>query len=154
MNWARSIFSTFWIVFSLSVTGGLAAQATAEAPPFTWSLDEVAPEEPGSDFLLPDGSRFYLEVVNQNYRAIFFQTEPDAEGRERVTIPPPHSTLILRGEETANRRQKFHHALTSNGTYLTSPRLINPPHDIYVVVVAPEEDGPGLVVPHRRFIQR
>lgn len=141
------------IAFMLGIWAAALMRAEEGAESFTWEVGQVVPEAPGRDFTLSDGSRFYLEIVENRFRAMFFDPEVNGEGMARVAIEPPHAALILRGEETRNRTKNMRSYLKASGDYLQGLEPFYPPYDYWLLGVVPQGDGDGLLAPRGRFLQ-
>lgn len=125
----------------LLAAGGL----PAEGP--DWRLGVEVPAEPGSDYVLDSGERFYLEIVDRQFSAVFFDGE-------RLAVEPPVDGLILRGEEARNTTNDFNLALSAaGGPFLAHPRHFYPPYDYWFAVVILREGQATEVLPRSRFTQ-
>lgn len=124
-----------------------ASLATAEEGP-TWALGIEVPEEVGKDYELASGARFHLEVVDNQFYAVFID-------ENRFAVEPEAREIILRGEEARNTTNDFNLVLSKQGAtpFLTHPRHVYPPYDFWITVVVPHDEAETEVLPRERFLQ-
>lgn len=134
-------------VVQWAALGAIAAGALQAAP--AWVLGEAVPSVPGADIELADGERLYVEVVEDQFFAVFI----DGERRAKHPVRP---RVVLNGEGFTPRHKDFNLLLTpdADGFILTHPRVFPPPHDFWLTLVVPQTDSADpQVVPRQRFRQ-